>query len=259
MTKQDSNNAGPNASQDKHQGMDSSRRKWLKKAGVAAPGLLILANRPAFGASCSISGFMSARVGTSLTTHDGTLCNGWSPGNWKINRGQITQRAWNVAGVSRSDLFDSIFNTTKMSTLPVSGGIRKVQDGIPEATYISYSSMFTGYSMQSVLEGMLSGMNQLKDISMHSAAAYLNASFLANGGGGTDPDPWMFGYNYPVDIVGLYLLYELTHQATPPAGCTYRYERGGIVIASSEGMSSNDYATYLVGIANGSASDDWSY
>jgi hypothetical protein len=231
---------------------NESRRKLIKKAGVVAPGLLILANRPAMAASCSISGFMSARVGTSLTTYDPGLCDGWSPGNWKNNSGQITDQAWAIAGVSRNTMFNSIFTTNTF----VSGAIRKVVNGVPEAGTMSYTSLFFE-TFQQVLEGAISGTNQLKDITMHAAATFLNASFLANGGGGTNPDPWMLNYLPPEDVIGLYLLYELTFQNSQPAGCTFVYERGGLVIANSDGMTSSDYANFFVSLSNGSGSQAW--
>ncbi|NIB39689.1 hypothetical protein HBA55_08835 [Pseudomaricurvus alkylphenolicus] len=235
---------------------NESRRKLIKKAGVVAPGLLILANRPAMAASCSISGFMSARVGTSLTTYDPGLCDGWSPGNWTQNVGQITDQAWALAGIARTTPFNSEFTTSGPN---FSGGvIRRVVDGVPDAAAYDYDSMFA-QTFQQILEGILPGQGSLKDITKHAAAALLNALFIQNGGGGGNPDPWMINYVSPEDVIGLYLLYELTFQdPTPqPANTTFVYERGGVVIASSEGMSSADYAAFFLSLANGSGSQAW--
>lgn len=232
----------------------SSRRKWMKRAGAAAPALLVLANRPAMAASCTISGFMSAQVGTSLTNYDANSCNGWSPGNWKNDVGEINLQAWVTAGVNKTTPFNNRFDTASMG---LGNGIRRVVGGVPESGYITYQSQYSS-SFYQAITGQITGNSQLKDITMHAAAAYLNASFLANGGGGLNPDPWMTTYIAPVDVVGLFLLYELQfQQATPPASSVvYRYERGGMIIAES-GMDSNGYANYFVSIANGSASSGW--
>ena len=228
----------------------ASRRTLLK----GAPALLLLANRPAFAASCSISGFMSARVGTSLTTHDGSLCDGWSPGNWRNDRGQITYDAWMRAGVMPGQHFSSVFNTSNMS---VGSGIKKVTNGVVD-DFVSYTSGI-GYTYKEVIVGALPGANQVKDITSHAAATYLNASFLANGGGGSNPDPWMINYLSPTDVLGLYLLYELVHlrDPSPAPGVTYQYVRGGSVIAESQNWSVAQYASFFKNLSNGSGSQDW--
>ncbi|MCC2614906.1 hypothetical protein LJ739_01465 [Aestuariibacter halophilus] len=251
MTTEDKNTLHEDA-QAQSNSTDNSRRKWLKRAGIAAPSLLVLANRPALAGSCSISGFMSARVGTSLTTHDPGMCHGWSPGNWKNDRGEITFTAWAEAGVNTGDAFNTHFSTSNMST----GFLRKVVNGVPEAGAYSYTSQYSNMFM-SVLNGAINGTNNLKDTTMHSAAAFLNASFLANGGGGTNPDPWMQTYMSPDDVVALYLLYELMNQNTVPSGVNYQYERGGAVIAVADSMQPWEYANFFVSIANGSASSTW--
>lgn len=229
----------------------SKRRKIL----TGAPALLLLANRPAFAGTCSISGFMSAKVGTSLTTHDGSLCDGWSPGNWKNDRGQITSEAWDTAGVSEGQSFSSLFNTVNM--VLGNGHIREVNNGTP-GNFVDYSSGIS-LSILSILEGAIQGGNNEGSIVKHAAATYLNAAFLANGGGATMPDPWMINYISTTDVVGLYLLYELTYlSAVPlPAGLTYRYERSGSVIAESQNMSTDEYNSFFVNLSNGSGSQTW--
>jgi len=229
----------------------TKRRKIL----TGAPALLLLANRPAFAGTCSISGFMSAKVGTSLATHDPGLCDGWSPGNWKNNSGQITSSAWDTAAVSHGQSFSSLFNTTNMGF--GNGHIREVNNGTP-GNFITYSSGIS-LPMLDVIEGAIQGGNNEGSIVKHAAATYLNAAFLANGGGGTQPDPWMVNYISPTDVIGLYLLYELTFlRTTPlPAGLTYRYERSGSVIAGSQNMTSNEYNSFFVNLSNGSGSQTW--
>jgi len=229
----------------------TKRRKIL----TGAPALLLLANRPAFAGTCSISGFMSAKVGTSLTTHDPGLCDGWSPGNWKKDVGQITSTAWDTAGVSHGQSFSSLFNTANM--VFGNGHIREVNNGTP-GDFIPYSSGIS-FSMLDVIGGAIQGGNNEGSIVKHAAATYLNAAFLANGGGGTMPDPWMVNYISPTDVIGLYLLYELTFlPETPlPAGLTYRYERGGSVIAESQNMTTTEYKDFFENLSNGSGSQTW--
>lgn len=228
----------------------ATRRTLLK----GAPALLLLANRPAFAASCSISGFMSARVGTSLTSYDGSLCDGWSPGNWRNDRGQITYDAWMRAGVMPGQSFSSVFDTSNMEA---GSGIKQVNNGVV-GDFISYDSGI-GFTYKQVIEGALPGANQVRDITSHAAATYLNASFLANGGGGSRPDPWMINYISPTDVIGLYLLYELVHLRNPaPApGVTYQYVRGGSVIAESQNWSVAQYANFFRSLSDGSGSQDW--
>jgi len=229
----------------------ATRRKLIK----SSPFLLLLANRPSFATgTCSISGFMSVQLGTSLTTYNGDLCNGWSPGNWKKNRGQITHNAWDQAGVSPATSFSTLFNS---STLNASGGIREVVNGTL-GNYVSYTSGIS-YSMQQVLEGAVSGSNDASSIVKHAAATFLNAAFLANGGGGTRPDPWMLNYISITDVVGLYLMYEMTFLASPaPAnGVTYAVERNGAIIAESKIMTTSDYKSFFESMSDGSGSRTW--
>jgi hypothetical protein len=224
-------------------GSQNSRRRWLKITGMAAPGLLMLASRPALAQTCSISGFMSAKVGTSLTNYDPVSCGGWSPGAWKNNNGAVTDTAWGIAGVSRGTSFDSVFNTsnTTIALVKLTGG---VVDG-PQ----NYTSAFTN-TFQQIIEGILSGANNLKSITKHAAAAYLNASFVANGGGGANPPAWMLSYMSPEEVVALYLLYEISILVAQPANVTFQLQRGGVVIADSTSFTSADYKAHFSGIAN---------
>jgi hypothetical protein len=60
----------------------NSRRSLLKKTIIGVPVVMTLANKPAFGAICSISGFQS--VNPSGVGDNGG-CGGISPGGWKEN------------------------------------------------------------------------------------------------------------------------------------------------------------------------------
>jgi len=73
----------------------STRRRFIKGAISTTPVILSLANRPAWGTDCSLSGIMSA---THASHHDtSTSCNnmgsGCTPGFWKQNA-----KAWRLTG-----------------------------------------------------------------------------------------------------------------------------------------------------------------
>ena len=229
----------------------SSRRSWLKKAGTASPGLLLLANRPAMASSCSISGFMSAEMGTSLTKYDPSTCNGWSPDDWQSASGTTGKEAWDITGCAPGTSFSSEFTTLKLATV----SIRKVIDGTPEPTQISYTSQISS-GLQSLLGGGSSS------IQGHAIASYLNAKFLQNGGatffGGT-PEPWMSNYPAPDYIVGMYLMWELTYGNTLPAfqlqpGEYYQLETAvGVLIGRSDFLTDLEFKNFFEIISDGSA------
>jgi len=62
---------------------NNSRRSLLKKTIIGVPVVITLANKPAFGAVCSLSGFQSVNP-SGVDRHDGG-CGGISPGGWKEN------------------------------------------------------------------------------------------------------------------------------------------------------------------------------
>ena len=229
----------------------SKHRRILLKS---APSLLLLANRPAFAGTCTISGFMSAEMGTSLTNYDPTMCNGWAPESWTDTGGQIKQEPWDIALVSRNQSFSSIFNTANMTA---NSGIREIVDDVP-GSFIDYTSGIA-FSMQQVLEGAVQGSNEATIVVKHAAASCLNASFIANGGAGSAPDPWMDNYIAPLDVLGFYLLYERLYLSTLPIapGVTYCYERNASVIAESEYMSTTYYRDFFLSMSDGTASKGW--
>lgn len=234
------------------QGQGLSRRKWLKKAGAAAPALLLLANRPAVAAGCTISGFMSVQLGTSLTVHDGATCNGWSPGNWMRQNGQIDEWAWNATGETPNSMFRSIFTTARLSNTY----IRKMVNGVPEGTTMAYTS-----ALSSTLGQELWGKTKTNSITQHAAAAFLNAAFLANGGAGSNPDPWMLTYPNMEDIIGSYLLYEIANMSAATlqasTNTVFQLERNGILLGRSDTMTDEDYNSFFVSIADGGGSQQW--
>jgi len=255
MAMENENNLRQNNDADSVSDNRDSRRKWLRKISVATPALLLLANRPVMAASCSISGFMSVRVGTSLTTHDPGLCDGWSPGNWKNVNGQIGQAAWDLTGVSRTaTYFNQIFTTVKLAGTGIT--INKVVGGTVSGVVERTSDIAISY-LDAINGNGLSGANNHKNIVSHAAATYLNGKFLENGGRGTNPDPWMINYLAPADVIALYLLYELTHLIVPVTGESYIVQRNGSMIADGSLMATGDFASFFVSLANGSGSQAW--
>lgn len=78
-----------------------SRRRFTR-AGVAAPIILTLANRPAFGAICTVSGFASFSPNNpSGVRHKVDGCGGYSPVGWKnpdAGNGDGSREDWIAAG-----------------------------------------------------------------------------------------------------------------------------------------------------------------
>jgi len=63
------------------------RRRFIKGAGIAAPVIMALANRPAFGAVCTVSGFISVDPGNvSAQGHVVSVCGGKLPSYWINNQ-----------------------------------------------------------------------------------------------------------------------------------------------------------------------------
>lgn len=83
----------------------SSRRKFLTKAGVVAPVMLTMANKPAFGATvCNISGFTSVTP-SGMKRHTMQSCGGYSHGAWKNpdngnGNGDGNRQHWYDAGIA---------------------------------------------------------------------------------------------------------------------------------------------------------------
>lgn len=65
----------------------NSRRSILKKIGIAAPAVITLSSRPAYGAGfCSLSGFISVSP-SGVIRHQNESCGGYSQGGWKTPYG----------------------------------------------------------------------------------------------------------------------------------------------------------------------------
>jgi hypothetical protein len=253
MKSENSNNDSASKLDSDKTGSQNSRRRWLKITTMAAPGLLMLASRPALAQTCSISGFMSATVGTSLTNYDPASCGAWSPGAWKqYNRGKIgsvnTEDAWLLTGVNTGTAFASVFSTANTSLT-----ITKLVDGVAELTPVSFSSQFP-YSLVQMLDNALAGTGgDLKSITQHATASYLNAAFIANGAGGGTLAAWMLNYMTPDEVVGLYLLYEISLVVPQDPGVTFKLEKNGIEIANSANLTESDYNAHFYGLSNDGA------
>ncbi len=79
-----------------------SRRRFTR-AGLAAPIILSMASKPAFGAVCSPSGFVSYSPDnpSGVRRHGTDGCGGLSPGAWRnpdAGRGDGSRGAWHYAG-----------------------------------------------------------------------------------------------------------------------------------------------------------------
>lgn len=65
----------------------NTRRSVLKKIGIAAPVVVTLASRPAYGSGfCSLSGFASMNA-SGVLRHKDQSCGGYSHGGWKTPYG----------------------------------------------------------------------------------------------------------------------------------------------------------------------------
>tara|TARA_R110000787_G_scaffold79212_1_gene173187 strand:- start:91 stop:717 length:627 start_codon:yes stop_codon:yes gene_type:complete len=155
-------------------GSDShfSRRRFTG-AGLAAPVILSLASRPAFGAVCSPSGFVSYSPNNpSGVRHEVSGCGGISPGGWMhpdVGQGNSdgNRSQWYAAGYAPNP--------------------RNGND--PDATL--FVDVFgVGSEWGTLHDAMLEYPGSLQ---FHAVAALLNASL---------PIP---GYMSPVDVVGLYV------------------------------------------------------
>jgi len=79
-----SNQEPQNKSKTTEEAAVEKRRRFIKGAGIAAPVIMALANRPAFGAVCTVSGFISVDpANVSAQGHVVSVCGGRSPGKYK--------------------------------------------------------------------------------------------------------------------------------------------------------------------------------
>ena len=187
----------------------AARRRFIKGAISTTPVILSLANRPAWGVNCTLSGMLSA---THASHHDQnapceTTGLGCTPGFWKSN-----PSAWKVFGGAYSpgnvlscpavsDYYNHHSNSsssyydkqTKCYLLDLGGGIKvSVKDGAQDwdNTGTKFSDFFgSGYYSETCMQ-----MLQLYEGSLefHAIAAVLNALAF--------PADYGYSASYIVDV-----------------------------------------------------------
>lgn len=166
-----------------------SRRRFTG-AGLAVPVALSLANRPAFGAVCTPSGFVSnTPENPSGVRHVVNGCGGLSPGAWKnpdAGNGDGSRADWIAAGY---------FPNPRQADEDGPGGGGK-GGGPKNKSFLDYSdppgtpfhmAFGTAEDIGTMHDVLLQRPGSLE---FHAVAGLLNAS--------------TFGYMEPYDFVGLY-------------------------------------------------------
>jgi hypothetical protein len=171
----------------------NSRRNLLKKGIVGVPVVTLLANKPAFGAVCTLSGFQS--VNPSGVERHADECQGFSPGGWKENgyklNGDGNRNQWIAAG---------FYPNPRLST---SYGYQGIQIQDPEGTLffdaIAFQGAFTTCAVSSTetLHDVL--LQNPGSLEFHVIANFLNAHYFGWGDGD--------GRMAAEDIVGVYFAY----------------------------------------------------
>ena len=143
----------------------TSRRGLLKKAAIGAPIVMVLANRPAYGAVCSISGFQSINP-SGVQTYTSSGCGGFSPGGWKnpdVGHGNSdgNRSQWIIAGY---------YPNPRAGVSP------------PDHTASIFSDVFgrnaPGFSSTATLQDVL--LNSPGSLEFHAIANLLNAGYFAD-------------------------------------------------------------------------------
>lgn len=167
-----------------------SRRRFTG-AGVGVPVVLALANRPAFGAICTPSGFVSSSPeNPSGVRHVVNGCGGLSPGAWKnpdAGNGDGSRAQWIAAGYypnPRQEGNSSPGNSGNKGGGPGNGGGGNYND--PPGTLFD-TAFGTAYDLGTMHDVLL---NMPGSLEFHAVAGLLNAH--------------TFGYMEPYDFVGLY-------------------------------------------------------
>lgn len=121
------------------------RRRLLKGAAAVTPVILTVASRPALGAICTPSGFIS---GNLSHTHEEDYCYGRSPGYWK-NRNPEPETRW-------TDVFCCLWRDNAGITWD------------------------TNYTFDQILK-KLDGNDDHYEFAFHAVACYLNAKYKPDG------------------------------------------------------------------------------
>lgn len=158
----------------------SSKRK-LVKGLAAAPVILALGHRPAFGQICTLSGFGSIQAGTHLSHHpdyETTPCNTFSHGGWMtVLNGDPD---WAVVDpITPFTKFSFVFG----SKPPVRQHSNKPwREHITDAEYATLASVFLGgatYLPDDNDPTLLEVLTNGRALSREITNAFLNASYAA--------------------------------------------------------------------------------
>ncbi len=151
-------------------GTVNNTRRFLSKAGIVTPVMMMLGQRPAFGAVCTVSGFISATPGNvSAVRHEVTGCGGLSPGAWRTpysGAGDWTLTPWSPGGTA--------------SALAPEGLGKRGSPGDPsygtlmEDAFAYSGGYLVGNSMYDVL--WMNGSSDPGQLGAHLVAALLNAA-----------------------------------------------------------------------------------
>lgn len=181
-----------------HKEKDNCRRSLLKKAAIGVPAVMALANKPAFGAVCSLSGFQS--VNPSGVIRHGGGCGGISPGGWKENGYKSgnqdgNRNQWITAGFFPNPrVGGSMGYDTKKGEYPSD----------PAGTLFFAAIAFQGVSPSvpvlstDTLHDVL--LKNPGSLEFHMISNFLNANYMNWGNGD--------GKMSAVDIKGVYLAYR---------------------------------------------------
>lgn len=143
--------------------IDKSRRSFAK-VGAVAPVIMTLASKSAFGAICSVSGYISATPAiASSQRHVVASCNGFSPGAWGTpysGDGTWPGTPWTAGGPNE-----------KLS--PEGEGKRNNPLGTTMEAGFAYTGFHATRSMYDVL--WMGGTDDPDQLGAHLVAALLNA------------------------------------------------------------------------------------
>lgn len=158
---------------------NNSRRSLLRKTIIGVPVVLTLANKPAFGAVCSLSGFQS--VNPSGVGRHGGGCGGVSPGGWKQNG----YKTGNQDGNRNMWIDAGFFPNPRISSSLSYNTNHGIHTGDPAGTLFFASIAFQGIN-PSV---SVSGSDTLHDVLLknpgslefHVISNFLNANYFGWG------------------------------------------------------------------------------
>lgn len=168
-----------------------SRRRFLKGAAGATPILMTVASRPALGAQCTPSAWVSGNL--SDHGHERLTCGGRSPGYWKA-RAEMWSTTRYQPGTCSQKL------DYRNNTCTAYNG-----DGTPfNAVFATGNRYYDGKTLMQVL--WLQGNEDPFQLGAHIVAALLNADSI--------PDYGM----RPEDVVDIYRQLVTTGVYQPSAG-----------------------------------------